>query len=320
MLEQESIAWLTYCIIFGLITIILLAQSFFYRHIIPFTLYAIVLVCSHIYMTVTPYYTASDISWRDQEPVLNQLPIVSFLIFGGIINWQFAYLNFINTAHNNYNRWGTLHPVVITDIKSDDSLSEKSIGSSRSDYDDTEYTEVLLSPPSPTTVLSRRALWSYMFMLILYAFAEFGFLVGILAVNDPQTIALTSAICITVMSIPTIVNLIAIVNTCIKCHTKLMVRLMEQIKKDLICLFFLSLLFMIIMSSTTALSWVAYLSEDVTRKPLSSATSDLTSWIMLKALLIYLPLFLLFLCLIFRGKNLHLIFNNQQKQIINHDI
>lgn len=322
MLEQENAAWLTYCIIFGLISLILLAQSFLYRHIIPFTLFAIITVCSHLYITFTPYYTEPDIAWRDQEPVLNQLPIASILIFGGIINWQFEYLNFINTAYTNYKRWGTLHPVIITDIKSDDSHSEKSMLSSRSsrdDYEDVEYVDVLLSPPKPAMFLGRKTLWSYILMLVIYAFAEFSFLICILAVSDPQTTALSSAICITVMSLPTILNFIAIVKTCIKCHSTHLLRMMDQIKKDLMTLFLISFLFMIIMTSTMAFSWVAYSSQDVRRKPLTDGV-DYTNWIVLKAFLFYIPLFFLFLCCIFRCKNLKLIYCNQQQQhIINSD-
>lgn len=320
MLEQESIAWLTYCIIFGLISIVLFAKSFLYRHIIPFTLYTVILVISHFYMTFTPYYTQQDIPWRDQEPVLNQLPIVSILIFGGLINWQCAYLNFINSTYLNYKRWGSLHPVVITDIKSDDSVSEKSIFSSTSSegFSDNEYTEIQLSSPPATTMprllLSQRALWSYIAMLIVYTVAECVFVICILALNDPQTIAFSSAICITVMFLLTLFNFIAIVHTCIKCHSKELAKMMEQIKQELYSILFIAFLFTIIMTSTAALSWVACLSANTTTRPLN----DFTNWILLKAFLIYIPLLLLLLCCGFRRKNLKLMYYTKQKHTINH--
>ncbi|GAA5802697.1 hypothetical protein HPULCUR_008171 [Helicostylum pulchrum] len=98
MLEPEASASLVYTILFFLFSIALIGQSLSHWHLTPFALYAICVASGNLYVLLVPEFTSDQRSWRYQEPILNQLPVYSILIFAGIIDWQFVYIRFIATT------------------------------------------------------------------------------------------------------------------------------------------------------------------------------------------------------------------------------
>ncbi|EPB89922.1 hypothetical protein HMPREF1544_03305 [Mucor circinelloides 1006PhL] len=322
MLEQDAYAWLVFGFLFGFISLVLLFQSIHHWHILPFTIYAIFIMIGHLYIAITPYFSQPNIPWKDQEPIITQLPAISILAFAGIVDWQVVYVRFINTASKNYRRWGSLHPVNMIDEKSDeDSMSDTStmiFQLSSEEYHHTNYTEVIPSNTPTPFLLSAFTIWIYITVIIVYGITTLTFVVCKTAITDAHISALISAICITVMVCFTLFNAIAVVYTGSKCHSKEIAWIMGQNKRDAIILFLMPLLFMVAMMSATAISWTAYKqTTDPTIKPfatiLDSGDQDVTKWIIFKSFAVYLPLIVLLICCSLKRKKSKLTVDEQQK-------
>ncbi|KAK4514520.1 uncharacterized protein ATC70_002118 [Mucor velutinosus] len=320
MLEQDASAWLAFSFLFGFISLVLLLQSTHHWHILPFAIYALFIMIGHLYIAITPYFSQSNIPWKDQEPIVTQLPAISILAFAGIVDWQVVYVRFINTASKNYRRWGSLHPMNMIDEKSDeDSMSDTStiILQLPSEYHHINYVEVITSSTSTPFLLSAFTIWIYISAIAIYGVTTLAFVVCKTTITDAQISALISAICITIMASFTLFNAIAVVYTGSKCHSKEIAWIMGQNRRDAIILFLMPLLFMVAMMSATAISWAAYKQTDPTIKPfatiLDSGVQDVTKWIILKSFAVYLPLIILLICCSLKRKKSKLTVDEHQK-------
>lgn len=325
MPEQDIYAWLTFSFLFGLISFMLFIQSIHHWHILPFAIYALFIMIGHIYIAITPYFSQPSIPWKDQEPIITQLPAISILAFAGIVDWQVVYVRFINTASKNYRRWGSLHPVNIIDEKSDeDSMSDTStiILQHAPEYHHTNYIEVITSNSSTPFLLSALTSWIYISVIIIYGITTLAFVVCKTMITDTQVSALISAICMTIMACFTLFNAIAVVYTGSKCHSKEIAWIMGQDRQDAIILFLMPLLFMVAMISATVISWTAYKQiTNPTIKPLAKildiGDQDVTNWIILKSFVVYLPLIILLICCSLKRKKSKLAVDEQQNILTN---
>lgn len=321
MLEQDAYAWLAFSFLFGFISLVLLYQSIHHWHILPFAIYALFIMIGHLYIAITPYFSQPNIPWRDQEPVITQLPAISILAFAGIVDWQVVYVRFINTASKNYRRWGSLHPVNMIDEKSDeDSMSDTStvIFQLPSEYYHTNHIEAITSSATTPFLLSAFAIWIYISAIIIYGVTTLAFVVCKTTIGDAQVSALISAICITIMASFTLFNAIAVVYTGSACHSKEIAWIMGQNRRDAVILFLMPLLFMVAMMSATGISWAAYKqTTDPSIKPfatiLDNGDQDVTKWIILKSFVVYLPLIILLICCSLKRKKSKLTVDEHQK-------
>ncbi|KAF1802782.1 hypothetical protein FB192DRAFT_1379802 [Mucor lusitanicus] len=321
MLEQDAYAWLAFSFSFGFIALVLLLQSIHHWHILPFAIYALFIMIGHLYIAITPYFSQPNIPWSDQEPIITQLPAISILAFAGIVDWQVVYVRFINTASKNYRRWGSLHPVNMIDEKSDeDSMSDTStvVFQLPSEYHHTNYIEAITSTTATPFLLSAFAIWIYISAIIIYGVATLAFVVCKTTIADAQISALISAICMTIMASFTLFNAIAVVYTGSTCHSKEIAWIMGQNRRDAVILFLMPLLFMVAMTSATAISWTAYKqTTDPAIKPfatiLDSGDQDVAKWIILKSFAVYLPLIILLICCSLKRKKSKLTVDEHQK-------
>jgi hypothetical protein len=339
MLEQESSAWLVYSTLFSLTTIILLIQSIHHWHIMPFTIFSLLIAGGHLYIALVPYFSQSDVPWQSQEPIINQIPAFSILVFAGIVDWQFVYLRFIVATLKNYRRWGSLHPVaMIEDTTSEDSAATAesvnnsnrsstifynpitttpaSIAAAITKMNDLEYYYNIsfveqedipkrkhsVDNNSSCSASSKRLFWIYIITVILYAATTVVALICGTVMTDQQQASLTLAICTSIMTLPSIINVLIIVYKASKCHTGEIARIIGQNRQEAIILILMPLLLMIVMINLTIFSWLAY---TLTAKPVTF-DSDETNWIILKAFAVYLPLYLLLICCILKQKKLDL--------------
>lgn len=321
MLEQDAYAWLAFSFSFGFIALVLLLQSIHHWHILPFAIYALFIMIGHLYIAITPYFSQPNIPWSDQEPIITQLPAISILAFAGIVDWQVVYVRFINTASKNYRRWGSLHPVNMIDEKSDeDSMNDTStvVFQLPSEYHHTNYIEAITSTTATPFLLSAFAIWIYISAIIIYGVATLAFVVCKTTIADAQISALISAICMTIMASFTLFNAIAVVYTGSTCHSKEIAWIMGQNRRDAVILFLMPLLFMVAMTSATAISWTAYKqTTDPAIKPfatiLDSGDQDVAKWIILKSFAVYLPLIILLICCSLKRKKSKLTVDEHQK-------
>jgi hypothetical protein len=308
MLDQEDSAWLAYTILFCLFSIVLIIQSMFHWHITPFALYAICISGGSLYMLVQFESSGVIRPWRDEEPIINQLPVYSIFIFAGIVDWQFVYIRFIATTLKNHRRWGSLHPVIITekgDATSGRLIDNLSITHHSSDdilnatldiYPISPSSSSSISSPS-SFLFNSRTFWIYVSVIIIHILVILAFITCKIVITNPDIGALTSAIFITIMTLPAILNTIAVVYTGSKCHSKLVSRIVGQNRQDATILFLIPILFMIIMTSTTLIAWIAY------TNPMAKPFQDnLTSWVLVKAFSVYFPLTILLICCMFKRK------------------
>lgn len=339
MLDQESCAWLVYSILFGLTAIILFIQSIHHRHIMPFTLFSTLIAGGHLYIAFAPYFSQLDVSWQSQEPTINQLPAFSILVFAGIVDWQFVYLRFIVTTLKNYRRWGSLHPVNMTE----DTTSEDSTTTAESVNNSNRSSTIFYNPITTTSATiaaaatkmndleyyynisfaeqedvpkrkhsvddnnscsasNKRLFWIYIITVILYAVTTVVFLICGTFITDQKQASLALAVCTSIMTLPSVINVLIIVYKAGKCHSREIARIIGQNRQEAIVLIFMPLLFMMAMISLTVLSWLAYTMTD---KPITIG-SDETNWIILKAFTVYLPFYLLLVCCTLKQKKLHL--------------
>lgn len=315
MLGQEASAWLVYTILFSIFFITLTMQSLSHWRITPFALYSACVSGGSLYVLLTPDFSRLDIQWRDQEPIINQLPVYSVLIFAGIVDWQFVYIKFIATALRNHRRWGSLHSAIITekeDATSGNIIDTITISSSDSDPEEMDYythnmmiaasdlDEVYsISSSSSSLTFSNWTFWIYILAVLVHIIAILAFLICKALIDDPETDALISAILITIMTIPAILNAMAVLYTGSRCHSKLVSRLIGQNRQDAIILFLIPILFLYVMSSTTIIAWIAYTRPDPLLRPFDNNLAD---WILVKAISVYFPLSLLLACSLFKKK------------------
>ncbi|KAI8084317.1 uncharacterized protein B0P05DRAFT_535075 [Gilbertella persicaria] len=297
MWVQESDAWITYSVLFGLMTILLFIKATRKQwHIFPFIVYAAFMTFGHLYVALTPYFTREDIGWKDQEPILNQMPAFSILVFGGIIEFQFIYARFIVAALRNYRRWGSLHPVVIDEkSEEEDTTSEDSHEKLRETAITSESYMILSQPPPVAFSISSMMLWINISILVLYAATVVVFLSCKSVLEDEETVNLASALCMTVMTVPTVLNFLTVLYISGKCRSSEEIRrIIRQNRQDALILFLMPLLFMWVMSNTTAVAWLAVKSP--LSRPFMTDSFDLKNWIVFKSFLIYFPLVLLLIC------------------------
>lgn len=301
MLGQEVSAWLAYTILFSLFSIALFTHSINHWHIIPFALYAICITSGSLFVVLNPNFSDPDRPWRDQEPIINQLPVYSILIFAGVIDWQFVYIRFIEATLKNYKRWGSLHPVIISE------KGDATPGSINSSNHSTYLTHNNLdSIYSMSTLTSKSSFlfgywtfWLYISTLILHATAIIAFIICKIVVADPNIEALVSAIFITIMTFPSILNTMFVIYTGSRCHSELISRIMGQNGRETAILCLIPILFTIVMSSTTIVAWIAYTRPNPLLKPFDG---NLTKWILAKSFSIYFPLAILLLCCLFKRR------------------
>ncbi|KAG2213376.1 hypothetical protein INT47_009049 [Mucor saturninus] len=311
MLDQEDSAWLTYTILFGLFSIALIIQSVFHWHITPFALYAICMAGGSLYMLIEGSNMLRP--WRDTEPIINQIPVYSIFIFTGIVDWQFVYIRFISTTLKNHRRWGSLHPVIITE-KGDATIMDATLihpehtTNTTDDEDNDAMLNVILGLPTfssisyPSSFLfNARTFWIYVSAIILHMLVIMAFITCKIVISDPHVGSLASAILITIMALPAVLNTVAVVYTGSKCHSKLVSRIVGQNRRDATILFLIPILFTIIMSSTTVIAWLAYYTEPpwVTR-PLGE---DITAWVLVKTFSVYFPAAILLVCCMFKRRS-----------------
>ncbi|KAI9260000.1 hypothetical protein EDC94DRAFT_660300 [Helicostylum pulchrum] len=303
MLEPEASASLVYTILFFLFSIALIGQSLSHWHLTPFALYAICVASGNLYVLLVPEFTSDQRSWRYQEPILNQLPVYSILIFAGIIDWQFVYIRFIATTLRNHKRWGSLHPVIITekgDATSGGLIVPPTYNSSHHSRYHLSQLQMLDHYHSAPFLFSSWTIWLYISAIIIYVLVILAFLICKVFIMDPNIESLISAIFITVITFPTILNTMVVIYTGSKCHSKLVSRIMGQNRQDAVILFLIPILFMCAMSSTTTIAWMAYTRPDPMIKPF---VDDVSQWIVFKALMVYLPLSILLVCCMFKRKS-----------------
>lgn len=311
MLDQEDSAWLTYTILFGLFSFALIIQSIFHWHITPFALYALCMSGGSLYMLIEGSNVLRP--WRDTEPIINQIPVYSIFIFTGIVDWQFVYIQFISTTLKNHRRWGSLHPVIITekgDATSGRLIMENTVSHHEctSPTDDDAMLSVILGLPAfssisyPSSFLfNARTFWIYVSAIILHLLVIMAFITCKIVISDPHMGPLISAILITIMTLPTVLNTVAVIYTGSRCHSKLVSRIVGQNRRDATILFLIPILFTIIMSSTTVFAWLAYYTEPpwITR-PFGE---DITAWVLVKAFSVYFPATILLVCCIFKRRS-----------------
>ncbi|KAI8367793.1 hypothetical protein BD560DRAFT_399622 [Blakeslea trispora] len=320
MWTQEIYAWIVYSVVFGWISTFLIVKLIKRQwHLTPLTLFSIAVTFGHVYLASSTYYTEEGIEWMYQEPILTQLPIFSILVFGNIIELQFIYVKFIVTALKNHRRWGSLHPVMMEeDSNSEDSNLEKSkIIPITSD----ELTNIpLTTPPAPSppfvSSISAMVLWVNVPTIVLYAIVVIVFLSCKGVLKEGQTSDLISAICITIMAVLALLNFIGIVSVTLHC-LKQVERIIRQNKQDAHVLTLVSFLFMVFMTATAVIAWMAVL-EPSTLKPWSQSnpawsTPDIARWIAFKSMTVYLPLALLLLfCLVKSTSDISLLKETEQ--------
>jgi hypothetical protein len=311
MLGQEVSAWLAYAILFCFFSIALFLHSIYHWNIIPFTLYAICITSGSLFVILNPNFSDPDRPWRDQEPIINQLPVYSILIFAGIIDWQFVYIRFIETTIKNYKRWGSLHPIVISE------KGDATSGSIKRDLSTgtTTYTEHSLDSLYSLSALTTKSsflfgywtFWIYISILILYAIVILAFIICKIAISDPNIESFASAIFITIMTFPSILNTMFVIYTGSKCHSELISRIMGQNGRETAILCLIPILFTIVMSSTTTIAWMGYTRPDPMIKPFDG---NLTKWILAKSFSVYFPLTILLLCCLFKRREYTTIIEN----------
>lgn len=308
MLDQEDSAWLTYTILFSLFSIALVIQSIFHWHITPFALYAICIAGGSLYMLIEPDETSRP--WKDTEPIINQMPVYSIFIFAGIVDWQFVYIRFISTTLNNHRRWGSLHPVFSEKGHVHSGRDSLCVTQHHSSDDDMLNIVDIPPPmsssltfsstnasPSSTFLFNARTFWIYVSAIVLHILVIVAFITCKIAISDPKAGALASAILITVMALPGVLNTVAVVYTGSRCHSKLVSRIVGQNRQDATILFLIPILFMILMTSTTVIAWVAYTKPYVIRP-----IQDGTRWIVVRAFSVYFPLAVLLICCMFKRR------------------
>ena len=285
MLTQEAGAWLTYSVLFGLISFALLIKSIQQWHIIPFMLYGVCIASGSLSVILTPsLLQPNNSAWRNQEPIVNQLPVYSILIFAGIIHSHFSHVRFVGSTINNHRRWASLHPVNILEKDS------SSVVSVNFDLDFT-YSH-FVSTAKPSFLFSRWIAWIYIVISLIYAAVILAFVICKVLIVDSNINAFSSAILITLMTFPVILHTLTAIYSVSKCHSVLISGIMKQNKQNTILYLLKPVLFTIAMSGTTAIAWLAFAGP-------TSFENVMLSWILVKSITVYLPLLLLLLCCMF---------------------
>ncbi|OBZ88112.1 hypothetical protein A0J61_03834 [Choanephora cucurbitarum] len=306
MWTQDIYAWIVYSIVFAFLSALLAAKLIKRQwHLTPLTLFSIAFTFGHVYIAShADYYAEEDIEWIYQEPILNQLPIFSILVFGGIIELQFIYIKFVVAALRNYRRWGSLHPVMMEeDSNSEDSEKTKAIPNN-------ELINIPLTSPPPQSSLplssfmasiSTVMLWVNVSAIVIYAIVLIVFLSCKGIMEDSQPPQLISAICITIMAVLGVLNFLVIMSITLQCLNEIK-RILQQNRQDAYVLTLISFLFMVVMINTAIISWMAVI-QPSTLKPFSSSSTDITGWIIFKSFTVYLPLTLLLIFCHLKGSS-----------------
>lgn len=300
MLGQEASACLAYTILFSLFSIALIGQSFSHWHLTPFAVYSVCIASGSLYVLLAPDFISEERPWQYQEPILNQFPVYSILIFAGMVDWQFVYIRFIANTLKNHRRWGSLHPVIITE--KGDATSGGLLDYSNYHSNDHILQSTLNHPHASRSsfLFNAWTIWFYISAIIIYLLVILAFIICKVLISDPDIESRISAILITIMTFPTILNTMAVIYTGSKCHSKLVSRIMGQNRQDATILFLMPILFTFVMSSTTTMAWMAYTRPDRAIKPFDD---NLTDWILFKAFMIYLPLSILLICCLLKRKS-----------------
>lgn len=299
MLGQEASAWLAYTILFCLFSIALTIHSVSQWHSIPFALFAIFTAAGSLFVVLTPSFSEPNKPWRDEEPILNQLPVYSILLFAGMIDCQFVYIRFIATTLKNHQRWASLHPVIITE-KGDAATGHITPTKNKESHLDRIYSLCIsISESSSSFLFSYWMFCVYIAALILYAIIIIAFVTCKIVITDSKMEALISSSLITALTFLSLLNTMVVIYTGSRCHSKLISRIMGQNGRDTAILLLIPILFAIFMTSTTIIAWTGYTAQDPFRKPFGG---DLTKWILAKAFSVYLPITILLLSCMFKKR------------------
>lgn len=274
MLSQQESAWAVYASFFLFSTIILTLRCRYNLHLIPFSVFGMLIAIGNILLLVTgPNSTASiataartasslnqdftiDHYWISKSLVLSVLPTASILVFLGIMKAQLVYICHIAAALYNRDHWGSLY------------------------LRDPEKKK-----PASKTSLRPWTYWTCLVLFALYTIVAVGCVI-VLTTSFNRDIGI--AICTLLLCCLACGNAALVMRYTSTTHHARMIR---QNRGDVLFLRFTPILFSICMAGMSILSWLYCF------VPL-----NLTLWIVLESVLVYLPLVVIMMMCIYTGK------------------
>ncbi|KAI8886032.1 hypothetical protein K501DRAFT_283952 [Backusella circina FSU 941] len=271
MLSGQEIAWIVYAILFIGITLVLAFRCKSNLLLLPFGLFGVILSAGLIYQlsdrsSVPETEDASTfLYWTGRSFVHDLLPIISILIFFGIMEAQLVFIKHMAVAIYNRDRWGSIY---LRD-------PEKSQGFTRTSFASNQKKRSLRPWyywASLTVTLF------YFLMIVCLVIIQ---IVSSSAFNKDQAIA----ICTTVLFVLSWLNIAIIWNSSNGASTN-HIRMLRRNRDDLLFLRLAPILFNIAMAGIMVMNWVYYHSGN------ANITLSIAGWISMESILVYLPLFL----------------------------
>ncbi|KAI8150095.1 hypothetical protein BJV82DRAFT_662187 [Fennellomyces sp. T-0311] len=233
--------------------------------LLPFIVFAVLSTISHLVMLARRYQSDSVILLADRSPIINHIPIFSLLLYAGVIEGQLVYIQHVNTAYQNRDRWSSLRD--LEDPEKQQQQQQNSLRQKRP-----------------------KKYWVSVCMLILYTCLVVALVCVRLLLNDNLgSTRQIMAICISALTLLSAITVAFVFLFVIP--AKAIQRL------DTCFLKVTSILFMISMIGMAAEAWLFY-GMISTHETYSFTT---IGWIMFETCVVYLPMFaILTLCLFVR--------------------
>ncbi|KAL0095765.1 hypothetical protein J3Q64DRAFT_1711053 [Phycomyces blakesleeanus] len=279
---QESI-WVVYTVIFFVLAVILLGRIRSSWLLVPFILFAI-LADTELILKLVQGHPDEDnaLDTATRSSTIHRLPILSVLLFDGIIISQLVFINHLAIAFSQRTRWASLRYFE----PSEKSLIEPNMSVITKD-------DLTPSPVRPWVYwLNLVIVFLYVVITVVYLGFE------ILERTADISYALVVPICITGMAVLAVTNALVVWGSN-QFRSARHIRVLRQNHRNLSYLLLSPILFSVTLTTTATLSWVIYFAAFVNVTSDTPALLPITStvWFILEGLLIYLPLFgILLMC------------------------
>ncbi|CEG66135.1 hypothetical protein RMATCC62417_02769 [Rhizopus microsporus] len=257
MLTAQEIAWVIYAIFFTALSLALVIRSRHHVLLLPFVLFSILTSIALIAMLSAHYNYILAETWASKSLALNILPVISLLVFLGIMEAQILFIRQVATALNNRERWRSIY---LRDSEKQEGFPVRQRKQSLHPWN----------------------YWTSITILIIYALVVLCCIIlQLLAfrMSSVKTRDLGMAICITILFILSSTNCIVIWNSSASSTIR-------QNRDDTLFLRCVPVLFSMALAGTCILAWIHY----------GAFGYPLAAWILIESLLVYLP-FILILCM-----------------------
>jgi hypothetical protein len=284
MLSQQENAWAVYAAVFLFFTIFLSLRCRKNLLLIPFVVFGLLVTVGTICLLAAHSGVSSTISnaiasavknqeyftlnryWQGKSLSLSLLPAASILLLFGIMEAQIIFIRHMAVALHNRDHWGSIY---LRD-------PEKSRGFAAS------------TEKKKKSSLRPWTYWTSLILLFIYLIVAISSV--IIQTTDSGDKNLGVAVCVSILCILSFVNVGVIWCSCNSSANH--VRTIRQNRDDLKFLRFTPLLFSVLMTGLTLLSWVYY----------SVPVVSMSLWIVLESFTVYLPLLFIMIMCIYTSK------------------